>query len=267
MHSALSHPAHAPGRPVSTAGSEGVTVCKSEEQVRTTFSALQGTVNVLGRTNREVRRDRALKPRLWPLNLAPALPSDLGLDPAVTQTNPATPSPCPHPLASPPVRQVLLMEFLAGDEYVVDTVSRDGVHKCVCIWKYIKFPLNGADNVFYGQRLMCIDSEPHLAQMVKVRRGASDPRTATRDPSRYLPPSARAAHCHPADWWLSRRAPRLTATPLLPTHEHTRRPHSRHKTAGIHRPPPVHTPRLSRAVRLRRDHRARYRQRRRAQRG
>ena len=35
------------------------------------------------------------------------------------------------------------MEFLAGDEYVVDTVSRDGVHKCVCIWKYIKFPLNG----------------------------------------------------------------------------------------------------------------------------
>jgi len=58
------------------------------------------------------------------------------------------------------------MEFLAGDEYVVDTVSRDGVHKCVCIWKYIKFPLNGADNVFYGQRLMTIDSEPHLAQMV-----------------------------------------------------------------------------------------------------
>ena len=35
------------------------------------------------------------------------------------------------------------MEFLAGDEYVVDTMSRDGVHKCVCIWKYIKFPLNG----------------------------------------------------------------------------------------------------------------------------
>jgi len=58
-------------------------------------------------------------------------------------------------------------EFLAGDEYVVDTMSRDGVHKCVCIWKYIKFPLNGAENVFYGQRLMAIDSEPHLAQMVE----------------------------------------------------------------------------------------------------
>ena len=39
------------------------------------------------------------------------------------------------------------------------------ITRCVCIWKYIKFPLNGADNVFYGQRLMTIDSEPHLAQM------------------------------------------------------------------------------------------------------
>eukprot|EP00966_Prymnesium_polylepis_P183038 4241233-Prymnesium_polylepis.1 len=39
------------------------------------------------------------------------------------------------------------MEYLAGDEYVIDTVSRDGVHKCVAIWKYIKFPLNGAQNV------------------------------------------------------------------------------------------------------------------------
>ena len=39
-------------------------------------------------------------------------------------------------------------EFLAGDEYVVDTVSRDGVHKCVAIWKYIKQPLNGVPNVF-----------------------------------------------------------------------------------------------------------------------
>jgi len=102
-------------KPCDGAGSEGVTVCKSEEQVRETFQALQGTVNVLGRTNREV----------------------------------------------------LLMEFLAGDEYVVDTMSRDGVHKCVCIWKYIKFPLNGAENVFYGQRLMSIDAEPHLAQMVQ----------------------------------------------------------------------------------------------------
>ena len=57
---------------------------------------------------------------------------------------------------------------LCRSQYVVDTVSRDGVHKCVAIWKYIKFPLNGAENVFYGQRLLCVDSEPHLRQMVEV---------------------------------------------------------------------------------------------------
>jgi len=101
-------------KPVDGAGSEGVTVCSSPDEVRATFNALQGTTNVLGRTNREV----------------------------------------------------LLMEYLAGDEYVIDTVSRDGVHKCVAIWKYIKFPLNGAQNVFYGQRLLSIADEPHLAATV-----------------------------------------------------------------------------------------------------
>ena len=30
---------------------------------------------------------------------------------------------------------VLVQEFLKGDEYVVDHVSRDGVHKTVMIWK------------------------------------------------------------------------------------------------------------------------------------
>jgi hypothetical protein len=31
---------------------------------------------------------------------------------------------------------VLIMEHLAGDEYVVDCVSKDGVHKCVAVGKY-----------------------------------------------------------------------------------------------------------------------------------
>ena len=34
--------------------------------------------------------------------------------------------------------QVLLQEYLKGEEFVVDTVSRSGVHKCVAIWKYDK---------------------------------------------------------------------------------------------------------------------------------
>ena len=74
--------------------------------------------------------------------------------------------------------QVLLMEYLGGDEFVVDTVSRDGVHKCVAIWKYIKQPLNGVPNVFYGQRLMQVDknapaTDP-LKRMVKYIFGVLD---------------------------------------------------------------------------------------------
>ena len=30
-------------------------------------------------------------------------------------------------------------------------------HRCVAIWKYIKQPLNGVANVFYGQRLMRVN--------------------------------------------------------------------------------------------------------------
>lgn len=61
---------------------------------------------------------------------------------------------------------VLLQEYLAGEEYVVDTVSRDGVHKCVALWKYDKRVYNGAPVVYYGMQLLAIDSEPRLAEMV-----------------------------------------------------------------------------------------------------
>jgi len=61
---------------------------------------------------------------------------------------------------------VLLQEYLRGDEYVVDTVSRSGVHKCVAIWKYDKRMFNGSPVVYFGMRLMPIDSEPILKEMV-----------------------------------------------------------------------------------------------------
>jgi len=34
--------------------------------------------------------------------------------------------------------KVLVQEFLSGKEYVVDCVSKDGMHKCVAIWVYDK---------------------------------------------------------------------------------------------------------------------------------
>lgn len=48
---------------------------------------------------------------------------------------------------------VLVQEFLVGKEYVVDKVSRDGVHKLVAIWEYDKRKVNGANFVYFGMRL------------------------------------------------------------------------------------------------------------------
>ena len=47
---------------------------------------------------------------------------------------------------------ILLQEFLVGQEYAVDHVSRDGVHKTVMTWLYEKQPANGGDFVYLGMR-------------------------------------------------------------------------------------------------------------------
>jgi len=46
--------------------------------------------------------------------------------------------------------EVLCQEFLIGREYVVDMVSRDGVHKVVMTWLYDKRPANGSAFVYFG---------------------------------------------------------------------------------------------------------------------
>lgn len=47
---------------------------------------------------------------------------------------------------------VLCQEFLKGDEYVIDHVSRDGVHKTVMLWVYDKRKANGGDFVYFGMK-------------------------------------------------------------------------------------------------------------------
>jgi len=47
---------------------------------------------------------------------------------------------------------VLCQEFLKGDEYVIDHVSRDGVHKTMMIWVYDKRKANGGDFVYFGMK-------------------------------------------------------------------------------------------------------------------
>jgi len=62
---------------------------------------------------------------------------------------------------------VLLMEYLAGDEYVIDSVSRDCEHKVVAIWKYDKRVFYGAPVVYYGMRMLQLDDEEGLRAMVR----------------------------------------------------------------------------------------------------
>ncbi|CAM9125023.1 unnamed protein product [Laminaria digitata] len=55
--------------------------------------------------------------------------------------------------------EVLVQEFLVGTEYVVDTVSRDGNHKAMAIWKYDKREVNGAPFVYFSTQLIPPDGE------------------------------------------------------------------------------------------------------------
>lgn len=53
---------------------------------------------------------------------------------------------------------VLAQEYLRGTEYVVDQVSKGGVHKVVTIWQYDKRFVNGAAFVYFGMKLVSCDS-------------------------------------------------------------------------------------------------------------
>ena len=57
---------------------------------------------------------------------------------------------------------VLCQEFLSGTEYVVDTVSRDGVHKVVALWRYDKRDYYGSPVVYHGMRLLNVESDPTM---------------------------------------------------------------------------------------------------------
>jgi len=59
---------------------------------------------------------------------------------------------------------VLCQEFLRGKEYVVDHVSRDGLHKTMMLWTYDKRPANGAVFVYFG--CIPLDSQCEEAQIM-----------------------------------------------------------------------------------------------------
>ena len=61
---------------------------------------------------------------------------------------------------------VLVQEFLEGQEYVIDTVSRHGEHKVVAVWAYDRRAANGAQFVCHGQRLLTADEE-HVRELIE----------------------------------------------------------------------------------------------------
>ena len=67
---------------------------------------------------------------------------------------------------------VLCQEFLLGQEYVVDHVSRNGVHKTVMVWMYEKQPANGCDFVYYAMRPIEVDDCP--VGLIEYTRAALD---------------------------------------------------------------------------------------------
>ncbi|KAG7363309.1 ATP-grasp domain containing protein [Nitzschia inconspicua] len=65
---------------------------------------------------------------------------------------------------------VLCQEFLKGDEYVIDHVSRDGVHKTVMLWVYDKRKANGGDFVYFGMKAVDPTTEQAKILINYVRR-------------------------------------------------------------------------------------------------
>jgi len=65
---------------------------------------------------------------------------------------------------------VLCQEFLKGDEYVIDHVSRDGVHKTVMLWVYDKRKANGGDFVYFGMKPVDPTTEEARILINYVRR-------------------------------------------------------------------------------------------------
>ena len=70
-------------------------------------------------------------------------------------------------------RELLVQEYLEGQEYVVDMVSRDGIHKVAAIWAYDRRSVNGAGFVCFGQRLLAASND-HCAELIAYQKKVLD---------------------------------------------------------------------------------------------
>jgi ATP-grasp domain len=77
---------------------------------------------------------------------------------------------------------VLCQEFLRGKEYVVDHVSKDGIHKTMMVWVYDKRPANGSAFVYFG----CVPVDPQSPEariVIPYVRGVLDALGVQHGPS------------------------------------------------------------------------------------
>jgi biotin carboxylase len=68
---------------------------------------------------------------------------------------------------------LLVQEFLEGQEYVVDMVSRDGVHKVAALWAYDRRAANGGGFVCFGQKLL-VSTDEHCAEIIAYEKRVLD---------------------------------------------------------------------------------------------
>jgi len=69
---------------------------------------------------------------------------------------------------------LIIQEFLSGSEYVMDTVSVNGVHKLVSCWIYAKISIkDSGDFVYLGMKL-CDAEDPKVEEMFKYICGVLD---------------------------------------------------------------------------------------------
>ena len=78
-------------------------------------------------------------------------------------------------------KAVLVQEYLEGQEYVVDMVSKDGEHKVAAIWEYDRRAANGAGFVVFGQRLL-VESDDHCPALIEYMK-----KVVTALGIRYIP--------------------------------------------------------------------------------
>ncbi|KAL7535048.1 hypothetical protein ACHAXR_009051 [Thalassiosira sp. AJA248-18] len=78
--------------------------------------------------------------------------------------------------------EVLCQNFLRGKEYVIDQVSRDGVHKTMMVWVYDKRPANNSAFVYFG--MIPVDPNSIEAKiLVPYARGVLDVLDVQNGPS------------------------------------------------------------------------------------